>query len=1806
MADLHGGADKNAESQLGQNTNKRQDAVESIQNNNVSGSAGLTISDTPALPAGGQAQIPVEELINMVNEHERRIKDNNIRTETISQQQERRRAAAKQQKQNNASNIVRPKDIAAGINNLNAGITRNTIQRASGQINDGSTPYDYMPAEYYYENELVNAQPKSRRRREAEGYLNRYNQKASEPKQTIRNTPKPKKEPTQKEKENKQKNDQRRARVKEKLRQKNSAPSQNMQRPIFFNHPTQGTAVVPDLTRRTTRAVAVPPPGARDRQIVPYNQRFGERDSDNEYFFNPKKADARYRLNHPELRNFPETPDVLTDMPFDPTKPVNYSDYLKYIKKRIKDYLGRNVNVPPDYDYIGDNLRPPSFTGTGEIIAYDPLYAEREDDTYYFSDKAQRRAKAKYMLNHPEFRNFPNNGNKPIVLPDEMPRRSGMELALYEGPRPETEKQEESRYTKSKYVFWNNAVIKRTEADKDATDDELIERAVDASYETIDLDEMFPDELTFDVKENGDFYNYARDWQDEKNRDKLKEKYSKTNLKIINLKMFLEKIKEFYKKAYIPLESQYIDEHGHIRYSERVERAIDARLAKLGLGTEYKFLVFRQVIKAIGFSPDMKDLFLKTEKGDFKMYDAVFIAAIENLNASELSGATHPYKIVNRGMIYGKTYCFPIGIIDKYEAEILTQKSDPSGYYHGKDPYKLREDAGKYFLNKTLPEIKANTLRSERGQAQLKVIENQVRAYAALSGVSPRLYGVSDVFQKGYEEYKEQWASITSKPNPDKWDEEVSRVQNERADRARRNLDKRQNRTKRYYSEDVKNAKGEVIYKKGTRYRSWHDKKIENANEKANADMPVHLRTSSNPIYTEIRDPYTNRPAAFLMTTTSLMRFSGVFGNVPIMASGIIEHAQGNLLSYISNRILFAGAKEYKPTDLMYSRIREQEGIEAVCAVKAVFSVGGMDALMLFRSAYKQMNKENAKKFLEEYVNRKMPDGKISRKAKALKERMDNVAYLLMPGDIGFQKQDAMRWLEGVMLNYKRMPGERGWTAEQVQEMIETDGIQAFVAAAVETDAGRDSLLMLRNQTLDRISPISHAIDVILRSNCVVDFAITRLIDTYFKYGLNLIQLMLPFSNTLSYLAVRGINMKRGGINDTSQLDFTILDYQMGGHDSFGYGLLKNFLYDAIKLGNITLITGLAYFLIEALGFDEPPEEGLVFNWEEYRIGKNVGWGPDGNGIPVYAAWWLNDLTMFGLPAAYAFHVAKMHADGTSKFKNDDPDVALKIFKGGCMSMISGCSLLDMIKLVNNAERDFKTFEEMTKDPNVNQPPDWISCGLLQAELFCAKTFDKIMPAALTNWITDTAVVGTDAYAKTAYKVYDTDSNVPGKTEDVKSYTELVRRIEAQYNPYYGIWCDIFVNQNIPLMPADDKTGYTIWEMPVATGDDQRLAESAAKYDIPNEIPGGEENRIPFQEEKIDLVINDIKEKYNWDVDAAIADGMCIPWKTRQAMVTYLKAKKIAATNIYNQKLQNHEYANSVEKNQLYTEMSNTLYECNKLIQEWCLNYNIPYTSESYARLLTDYMTIYRFKNTNKPATEFDYWKLGDEAVEKIMIPKGNHPTSLFPFTTPDYSSDERVQRGYNAETVPVWYDENRTDLDKIFKEGLNATVPYGRDAGVNLDSAIFGGELDTESGGNPTGTYRAEELPTMGYRAYVPYDEQVVKDTIGKLKEIKDEDIKATDTSFGELGVYKDKSSWSKSSYPNWSNQTWPVNGIRRYTSGGGSSYSPRIYNNPRSISADRAATMYTKTPYSASSTYLRPTFVTKGSREAYKRQDI
>jgi hypothetical protein len=111
-----------------------------------------------------------------------------------------------------------------------------------------------------------------------------------------------------------------------------------------------------------------------------------------------------------------------------------------------------------------------------------------------------------------------------------------------------------------------------------------------------------------------------------------------------------------------------------------------------------------------------------------------------------------------------------------------------------------------------------------------------------------------------------------------------------------------------------------------------------------------------------------------------------------------------------------------------------------------------------------------------------------------------------------------------------------------------------------------------------------------------------------------------------------------------------------------------------------------------------------------------------------------------------------------------------------------------------------------------------------------------------------------------------------------------------------------------------------------------------------------------------------------------------------------------------------------------------------------------------------------------------------------------------------------------------------------------------------------------------------------MGMRAHQPVEDVIVK--------VADEDKK--------LGL-----NWARNNNtdtgPKKPEPSKPWSRFRRGGGGGGSSFAQDIYSRPAySLNADKPAGLYTKVPSYTRFDYLRPSVATKGSREAYRREDF
>jgi hypothetical protein len=556
----------------------------------------------------------------------------------------------------------------------------------------------------------------------------------------------------------------------------------------------------------------------------------------------------------------------------------------------------------------------------------------------------------------------------------------------------------------------------------------------------------------------------------------------------------------------------------------------------------------------------------------------------------------------------------------------------------------------------------------------------------------------------------------------------------------------------------------------------------------------------------------------------------------------------------------------------------------------------------------------------------------------------------------------------------------------------------------------------------------------------------------------------------------------------------------------------------------------------------------------------------------------------------------------------------------------------------------------------------------------------------IPNFIRDALL---DEYDHTAYKVYDRDAKTPGKTKNVDDWEELQRRIEARYNPVYGLFLNLTRNGYLFDDGTTQKTGYLFNEMPYATMKDQLAMYWTEQFDYhPEDVP--DEERDAYNLTKCEQLCDIIDNEFHGDVQTALDQGFMIPYDLRWELRDYCYRQQNFAENHYNQLVSNG--LSGTAKQNAWTDYRNRYTYYKGILENWVWNDDIPWSDAGYVKIRTNSETLYYYKDTGAPATLEDLMFLGPSAIETRYVPRGDRPNSLALFTTPINDSTT----GYNYERKPYWLDESEygTDVNRIFDQVGGTPVPYGRDEDVPMRNAIFGGSPTFKTNEPIEATeFGARNEPTIGYRGYVPFEESLLWDlpnyngtdvgaqalaaaaanalssngngdsgsgndngngsgngsgsgsgnsgngsktdnkptsipdhtAMSELKRLTRQDVGGG--ALGDLGVYIDKDHWTTNYSPSWYRQYSPHYGSRSYRGSYTSTYNPKIYStraynthisgsrigstrtNPdaRSINADRPATMYSKSPNSTRiGTYLNPGFETKGSREAYKRQDI
>lgn len=1189
-----------------------------------------------------------------------------------------------------------------------------------------------------------------------------------------------------------------------------------------------------------------------------------------------------------------------------------------------------------------------------------------------------------------------------------------------------------------------------------------------------------------------------------------------------------------------------------LKWDDIADRALAKVMKYFNInGIDGQRTVFRLVRLYASMSVDRNGKMFGTDDERWQLSSGEF-AHICNLIIQSCREYGHPMAMVGNHELAG-TLMFPCGVMPKVVAQAICNP----GSQLRCTPSELVQRCQDEWTTRTLPAIRRNIEHED----QMVVVLDMARAISMLDGITAERfserYNVSTTLDYHLSEY--------------------------------------QNRNKEYAQAMHNNVDAQAVNER----QNWMLQQYTNR-----FDEQRHFSRIVDHEGKE-RDMQ-NREKSWISAlkfSNKLARAGSIALNIGVHLGAFGEKGVGNIRTGIA---IWAMGSSYKVSDFTRERIRSDESIEAFQCVKELYDSFGPGAVRLFEQSDLDYTKENVAKFA-----RKNLQTLTSAPIEVANRILDQFTHRMLTADYAFRRSDVNLWFNAYLAANKagadvqQKLAERGelsqreipLTGSEIDGMIRSyTTMGQFFAEAMGSDYGIEAYKMMKANNIGQISPWNYAVDQFLRDHTVTDTIITQFVDTYPRYGLNFVYMLMPFSRTVSYLHYKMHNaddMRNPMMQTELQGDIVL----GGNYEDFATGLRMNLIYDALTIGHSLLIGGLVGIILNMIGFDEPWDDQNKDNASMWVIGKKIGLGEDNDGdgkpdgVEIQLAWWLNDITLLSMPFAY-LTAGYLSTGG-------DLDQARRLMFSGLHDTIDGNVLLDFCDVVKNFRTDYLEFNQMIEDDAYEGPRDLYSYATLEFEqymlsLITGKKWNPLNP--LVNTINrDTLFAGQDARNRAFNKVFDKSDDwhkQNGITQST-SYEDYLRRKYTSSNILYAALCNKFINKG-----DESKTGYFWWEMPARTMGDNLGYAWLSKYAMDYSQKPAEVTTEQWEEDMAEKVLADIRYfQENGGIEKAVESGYIIPSDARKATLNVLFSRRNNLDNEWAARLESGELRYYTDREPEYVRYAEERAAINTLIFDWLKNDDIPAWTQTYEQLLTDYDVTYVYTDTGKPAPE---WEMFSPNVEAKWLPKGNHPTSLLPFTVVDTKD-----RGFNAETINAWYKDgpSGSDLKYIFDTIGQAELKLGRDAGMILNDSLFGKQVLSDE-------FLALNGPsTINYRSYVA-KELTLPDDIKSFDETK-----ANGGTLGDAGKYSQDAQdviSGKAKTSNSSNYTtyWPRSTYGGYGGGGGGGYSgnynPKIYSSPRQVNSDRAATMYTKSPHTASTSYLRPSVSTKGSREAYRRQDF
>ncbi len=1154
----------------------------------------------------------------------------------------------------------------------------------------------------------------------------------------------------------------------------------------------------------------------------------------------------------------------------------------------------------------------------------------------------------------------------------------------------------------------------------------------------------------------------------------------------------------------------------------------------------------------------------------------------------------HPFGVANEYAYIGNTKCYPCGYVDRFTLQELSRSRKSP--LHGRSVEELQMDIQKTWDEFTLRDLMLDTRYAEKGSkeyAQREQVMNFARAAMSLDD-------------------RQDYSSLGITMNSD----------------SRCSLE--------IMHDNAKKMAEDMGFEPGP-----SDKIVMKA---AEASREVAAAATENARQQNYKTNHAKKATQLIQSYTSSIRFSGIL-RPELALANFAEKVLGVGMTSLADRA----------TSKVISKLAESRGVDKATVQEAdrMFAVNdeikqladrkdseammncfyfvtgsaGMDALTAYctseeaRSAWG--NPKATVAWLrtwigEQELEAKDDKGKL-RKLDQAKASLADLTQKIMTGGGMTNRMDTYAFYRGCLMNMKGsyLKHEEGKgeavvatvSTSDILEMARAESPAAAMAHMAALHEGRDAFLSLNQLTSNRRTPTSAIVEQFLKDHGITDAVFATFVDRFLSFSIKQLSLWLPMTTTINCLLQRGFiknkasisigeelyqNRSRENSGGISSLDESLDKWEavavgntMGMDEA--YGLAKCIIYDSMMIGNRAMVFGLflsLHALFDGLGDDDDddPDELLKANPIEQSFGGF---------FKLVPAWWAYDMIGEGYGAAQAaWHYIKTGDLGTS----------WNVFVNSLADALSGSALFDTVDMVMSVIENGNTWSQLVDDPDADLS------GLTPLHTYSQEAFARflknITPAFLNAYTKESLFFGHEQRDHTAYKYYDSEGNA----QNIDSTDEILMRTLAKNNVAYAALLNIFKKGDNQY---NENTGYFWWEMPVATQADQVSMVYYNRYNLENyESMTNAEKDLAAQSLLADL------EGFGSPAQA-LAQGLVIPYNAKKNLAEYLTGRKQAAY---------WEFQKAVEEDGWTDVAYGLLYNYQTVkkdvetkLNAWCYNSAIPSSLDRYEKLVTDYETAYVWTsgpNEGQVASAWDYYTNRSQ-VEKKYYRTGNASSTILPFTLVDKTSN------YNDEVANDWYVEDgqfKTDKDQIRDTIGSSAISMGGEAGQLLwptiagSQDVFNKDMNAETrigeGATTTNTRRLvasednktlndlseDELRSAAERAGVNYDEY--KASLESYNNSSGSSSKSTKS--GSTGSSYGSRSYSRSSSGGSYSKSYSSK------SSSSSSYTPRIYSSTHNLYTKSAQGMNVKSPYKASTTYLKPGFSTKGSREAYKRSDM